>query len=268
MKHEAINSHSKDWPFTLTAEDQSWVRKHANLWPDLFEGLAAKRSSKVITDLLLQFGSMKSVADRGIWAKQIAEAATNVTAQAKEDQQFLACLELAAKKKGETLNGLVDAVTRQESFAGKMERQLWIRSPGLQGMLHSSQRRYEEFLGLFRLYPRTVLVPTLDIDLVWHTHQCSPDQYHASCMSRAGRLIDHDDKISKEALGPGFERTCELYRMRFAKEYNICQCWDCALMRNFIELREESDEAMIAQLVQAKVGHYRAVEIERRKTRA
>lgn len=33
-------------------------------------------------------------------------------------------------------------------------------------------------------------VPTLDIDLAWHTHQLNGPTYHANCSLHIGRFID------------------------------------------------------------------------------
>ena len=38
--------------------------------------------------------------------------------------------------------------------------------------------RYCEFLALARDNPRELVVPTLDIDLIWHAHMLSPQDYH------------------------------------------------------------------------------------------
>lgn len=36
----------------------------------------------------------------------------------------------------------------------------------------------------------TLFVPTLDIDLAWHTHQLLGSLYHNDCLSHIGRFID------------------------------------------------------------------------------
>lgn len=38
--------------------------------------------------------------------------------------------------------------------------------------------------------PTTLFVPTLDIDLAWHTHQMKGKKYNADCMKYLKRLID------------------------------------------------------------------------------
>jgi hypothetical protein len=183
------------------------------------------------------------------------------------DITFLMCCREAVNK-NTTVTKLVDAVQRQASFVDKMEMQLWIRSPAVEGTLRRAIDRYSKFLNLFKLYPKTMLVPTLDIDLVWHTHQCSPSQYEVGTVKMAGRLIDHDDKLGKETLGTGFTRTGDLYRIRFAQDYQVCNCWDCEALVSVISAwssENQTDNGVIARNVHEKVAYHRAVEIARRK---
>jgi hypothetical protein len=35
-----------------------------------------------------------------------------------------------------------------------------------------------------------LVVPTLDVDLVWHSHQLSPARYHKDCRTNVGRYVD------------------------------------------------------------------------------
>ena len=45
---------------------------------------------------------------------------------------------------------------------------------------------------------RQMLVPTLDIDLVWHTHQLTMYGYFRDCRgSPVHTVIDHDDKVDE-----------------------------------------------------------------------
>jgi hypothetical protein len=46
------------------------------------------------------------------------------------------------------------------------------------------------FLDLMSSSPASFFVPTLDIDLAWHTHQLTPKNYHADCKKYLGRYID------------------------------------------------------------------------------
>lgn len=46
------------------------------------------------------------------------------------------------------------------------------------------------FLDLMATHPGTMLVPTLDIDLVWHTHQLTYANYQGDCVNYVGRFVD------------------------------------------------------------------------------
>ncbi|KAL3255815.1 hypothetical protein ABHI18_008038 [Aspergillus niger] len=106
---------------------------------------------------------------------------------------------------------LLHNVLRQTDFIDHMHDCLWILYPDAEEILESARKRYNNFVELFRLHPGVMLVPTLDIDLVWHTHLCSAARYRNSMMKRVGRFINHDDKLGKRTLYDGFERTKELY---------------------------------------------------------
>ncbi|KAF4341101.1 hypothetical protein FBEOM_4971 [Fusarium beomiforme] len=170
---------------------------------------------------------------------------------------------------------LVDNVERQRVFVEKMNAHLWIRSPALQGTLRRAVERYKKYLQLFKLYPGKMLVPALDIDLVWHTSQLSTTAYMQSMEARCGRFINHDDKIGKSKLAAGNNETETLYRIRFGEEYTVCLCWECQAIMSaledsdgdaFLEELLDSDFAgKLADTILADVQFYRAVESARRR---
>ncbi|KAH7146301.1 hypothetical protein EDB81DRAFT_689454 [Dactylonectria macrodidyma] len=171
------------------------------------------------------------------------------------------------------LKSLIDNVTRQLVFVDKMNRHLWIRSPALAGTLTRAVERYENYLELFQLYPGKMLVPTLDIDLVWHTHQLSADNYKTVTESRCGRFINHNDKLGKPTLNTGMKDTQELFQVHFGQAYSICLCWDCEAITSALEVYDENDTAeltdaltdKVSKKVQRNVQHHRAVEYARRR---
>jgi hypothetical protein len=64
---------------------------------------------------------------------------------------------------------LTGAVIRQGTFIDKMHSINWLHSPALQSTVDRLVMRYERFLALMRSHPGKILVPTLDIDLAWHS---------------------------------------------------------------------------------------------------
>ncbi len=52
--------------------------------------------------------------------------------------------------------------------------------------------RYKMFLSVVYLNPHTPLVPTQEIDFVWHCHILHTRKYHQACQMLFGRFIDHE----------------------------------------------------------------------------
>jgi len=52
--------------------------------------------------------------------------------------------------------------------------------------------RYKTFLFISSLYPQTVLVPTQEIDHVWHCHILHTRKYRQDCEMLFGYFIDHE----------------------------------------------------------------------------
>lgn len=191
-----------------------------------------------------------------------------------EKEKLFLHLLLNVQMEEDTSKPLIDNVQRQASFVDKMHDHLWIRSPAAEGTLCRAINRYHKFLKLFQLYPKKMLVPTLDIDLVWHTHQCSAAVYENSMRERTGRYIDHDDKIGKKTLHGGMEETQKLFRLRFGQEYSLCLCWDCEMTLTMLEKLDKSEAlfqtdnvASVVEHVQKHVDYHRSVELTRRKGR-
>ncbi|KAI0311521.1 hypothetical protein OF83DRAFT_1150577 [Amylostereum chailletii] len=124
---------------------------------------------------------------------------------------------------------LVGAVLRQGSFVAKMRELQWMEpaffdSKEDERVLHHSNARYHAFLDLMSSSPSDFFVPTLDIDLAWHTHQLSMTAYHADCAKYIRRYVDHDDKVEEVHLADAFDVTCRAWNTRFGVPYMQCGC--------------------------------------------
>lgn len=162
---------------------------------------------------------------------------------------------------------LAAAVHRQGAFVNKMCHMLWLRSPAVKHTLENARIRYGNFFALFRLYPGKMIMPTLDIDLVWHTHQLSPTQYYDFCIEKTGRFINHDDKIGKRKLDDSLAETKDFYYKGFAESFQICLCWHCEAIREAIATNPSNNDKELEALmkgVRERVARYRAAEIARR----
>lgn len=80
--------------------------------------------------------------------------------------------------------------------------------------LQEGVRRYFDFLRLESSLP---LVPTYQIDLVWHTHMLVSSQgYHDDCVAIRGRPFHHDDSLNDRSegssLNQAFAATLEVWK--------------------------------------------------------
>lgn len=127
---------------------------------------------------------------------------------------------------------LVGAVMRQGIFTGKMHQIDWLHSPACRGTMARLVKKYDRFVTLMQVYPDKVCVPTLDIDLAWHTHQLSPSAYYKYTTKKTKKFIDHDDKIDEDKLSQSFEWTTMVYQDMYSEVYSECTCWYCETVRS------------------------------------
>lgn len=78
---------------------------------------------------------------------------------------------------------------------------------GAPGALDVIVAQYHAFLQLAKTTGREGLVPTVAVDLVWHTHQMHAERYGRECAVLAGSVLDHDDDASDDALRRGERAT-------------------------------------------------------------
>ncbi|KAH6632871.1 hypothetical protein F5144DRAFT_534795 [Chaetomium tenue] len=137
---------------------------------------------------------------------------------------------------GQHVFGLWDAPLRQIGF---VERILAETALVTAVQLQGHQDRYLKFLGLMKDHPEKVFVPTLDIDLFWHTHQLSPAAYDAYCCAHVGRPVNHDDTIAASGRRSALDDTK--------------RCWALAYQELFL-----GGPAEIVTLLQEKTAFYAA----------
>ncbi|OAX30964.1 hypothetical protein K503DRAFT_669727, partial [Rhizopogon vinicolor AM-OR11-026] len=119
---------------------------------------------------------------------------------------------------------LVDVVLRQASFVKKMVDLGWTE-PGYFTSevdvvaLQHCVARYHAFLNLMAESPASSFIPTLDIDLAWHTHQLMASRYQSDCLSLVGRYVDHDDKVEEDQIMTSLDFTCRAWNDRYHVPY-------------------------------------------------
>ncbi|KAG9406880.1 hypothetical protein AC1031_003210 [Aphanomyces cochlioides] len=114
-------------------------------------------------------------------------------------------INLSAEDKTRFSLDLVHAMVRQLSFLLKVcsHGDYWSQRQ----VVAAAIVRYHKFMHLMRTRPKTMLVPTVDIDLVWHAHQCFPKDYALFCHDLVHKLVDHDDTITGGDLQAGYATT-------------------------------------------------------------
>lgn len=122
---------------------------------------------------------------------------------------------------------LSGAVMRQGIFTEKMYRIDWLHSPSASDTMSRLIKKYTRFIEIMAAYSTKTAVPTLDVDLAWHTHQLSPSAYYRYTVERTTKFINHDDKIDEDKLGQAFEWTSKIYQERYGEVYSECTCWYC-----------------------------------------
>ncbi|KAG2218728.1 hypothetical protein INT45_006880 [Circinella minor] len=104
---------------------------------------------------------------------------------------------------------LIQAVGRQQDFNTKAVIKIdWQPPFGIARGI----RQYQKFLRVIRIYPSQVMVPTLEIDLAWHTHMLHPSTYRLFTFKYTGQYVNHDDNIVPERLSEFVKDTDKAWR--------------------------------------------------------
>ncbi|CAF2154528.1 unnamed protein product [Rotaria magnacalcarata] len=113
---------------------------------------------------------------------------------------------------------LTSAILRQQDFLEKFKQHpiySWDLSQMNQSFFEKCIQNYVRFLKLAR--EGEMIVPTFDIDLIWHTHMRFPSSYGKICTSLCGFFLDHDDSIDSGTLTDAYRRIAD----RRMQTYNV-----------------------------------------------
>ncbi|KAM5449840.1 hypothetical protein MaudCBS49596_004602 [Microsporum audouinii] len=127
---------------------------------------------------------------------------------------------------------LIGAVIRQGVFIDKMDKIDWLHSPALESTMDRLIKKYVIFFRIIAQNKGKLAVPTLDVDLAWHTHQLRPQRYYNYSTQVTYTFVNHDDKVIESQLSDGFEWTSKQYQKFTGGEiYSECTCWYCEAVR-------------------------------------
>ena len=102
--------------------------------------------------------------------------------------------------------------------ASKFQSQ-WRQSSIIKQMI----TRYYRFMQLKASSSNNILlIPTLDIEIIWQTHLLRPKLYHDDCIRLFHRVIDHSlltNDLEQFLKEQALIDTCKLYKERYGEEY-------------------------------------------------
>ena len=125
-----------------------------------------------------------------------------------------------------------DFFERISVSARNQSKFLWhTRWPEYDGtvFLEESVTRYQMMLRLMKENPAQFIVPTYDIDNIWHTHLAFPCRYIKDCCRIVGRSIHHDDDVGNDRSATSFLKastikTEELWQSTFGTPWKKEGC--------------------------------------------
>lgn len=115
---------------------------------------------------------------------------------------------------------LVDAVLRQHDFLENFKRHTfytWDLRHMTGNRFRQLVQNYVSFLKL--AVPGEIIVPTFDIDLIWHTHMRFPLFYQKFTISLCGFFLNHDDAIENNKLTQAYQKTADRWRQTYQVNY-------------------------------------------------
>ncbi|KAJ8653623.1 hypothetical protein O0I10_010773 [Lichtheimia ornata] len=107
---------------------------------------------------------------------------------------------------------LIQAVGRQHDFNHKATQVVNWQVPFGIGR---GIRQYYKFLTMMRRHRGEILVPTLEIDLAWHTHMLHPQKYREYTLQRVRQYVNHDDNIDPVQLAKFEATTNKLWKKSY-----------------------------------------------------
>ncbi|KAH8596636.1 hypothetical protein B0O99DRAFT_685632 [Bisporella sp. PMI_857] len=251
FKKDTENLLSKDWPLGGTILDPrtgtaaaptraDWFR-----YPNLFPNRLIKMQLRgQILDLIApgsvnnpSMNDVRGLIEQAILNRSVIKKLNNLTvrdAGVLQRAERLSIRKMMSRYWENTSIFALElggAVIRQNIFVDKMHNLDWLHSPAARNTMDRLLEKYSRFITIIAENPKCTAVPTLDVDLAWHTHQLSPAAYYGYTIQQCDKFIDHDDKIEEDALSTAFEWTSKIYEKMFQQVYSECTCWYCEAIR-------------------------------------
>ncbi|CAF2574018.1 unnamed protein product [Rotaria sp. Silwood2] len=168
--------------------------------------------------------SFKMIADQDeIWKSKCNNS--NRERKSSNRQMMMFCCPCRAIKLSVNIDDTARELIKLLEKASKFQAQ-WQQSSILKQMII----RYYRFMQLKASHPTNLLlIPTLDIEIVWQTHLLRPEIYQADCIRLFRRVIDHkllSNEIEEFFKEQAVRDTCQLYEQRFGEKYCLLSSID------------------------------------------
>ncbi|CAF3325772.1 unnamed protein product [Rotaria sp. Silwood2] len=130
---------------------------------------------------------------------------------------------------------MMEAVLRQSDFLEKFVKHNFY-SLNLKHMdLISFEQIVENYVSFMKLARKnTMIVPTFEIDLMWHTHMRYPLSYLEFSKALCGFLLDHDDSVASSLLKDAYQDTADRWKLTYHSEYGAAVNQNYS--RNFLDI--------------------------------
>ena len=117
---------------------------------------------------------------------------------------------------------MTDAIKRQINFVRKMV-ELDLGKTTVNQYIETAIDRYQQFLNLAWSpdKPKGVrMVPTLSIDLIWHSHQLDPTGYKTFCFNNSlnHKMMDHDDNVEESDLKKDTVQMMAFWKKKYGED--------------------------------------------------
>jgi hypothetical protein len=115
---------------------------------------------------------------------------------------------------------LASAVLRQRDFLEKFKQHSLFTMNSVTMTRPIFEDMVQKYLSFLKLAKQNeLIVPTFEIDLIWHTHMRFPSNYQIVSTALCGYLLDHNDSIEKRILDDAYRKTADRWKTTYGVDY-------------------------------------------------
>lgn len=115
---------------------------------------------------------------------------------------------------------LVQAVIRQRDFLDIFQQHYLYSCTFTKNDRSTFEQLVQNYVSFMKLARKNeMIVPTFDIDLIWHSHMRRPSHYQKCSIALCGFVLDHDDSIEKNTLSNNYQKTADRWKETYKVDY-------------------------------------------------